>query len=413
MSGACTVLKETRMADPERRRILDLDPIKRAVCLRSREQTEVLQNANPRWRSAVLYLTASLGLGPVTPLSRSCIGLPPQPEVLMEASQPTDECACGTGLLEEQRALPQATDASPQEAVPYRTSARGMERFLAGRTLLSGDGPAWTDLFVQVFSRHSHQKPFLVPAVAEPLIVWVISGEAIVEERELGGEWSATRVHAGTFFLTSTDAPYEMQWSSTGADPFQVMHLYLSVPLFERVARELLGQDAPVQLIDVSGAEDEELTYFLAMIYRELTAESKGSALFLAGLAQSLAVHLIRNYSSSEAGREKNGMLPGYKLRKVLARMESHLDEPFNLGDLASEAGLSEFHFTRAFKSSTGISPSRHFIRQRIARAQTLLQETELSIIAVGNAVGYSSPSHFAQVFKRETGLSPSDYRRR
>jgi methylphosphotriester-DNA--protein-cysteine methyltransferase len=52
-------------------------------------------------------------------------------------------------------------------------------------------------------------------------------------------------------------------------------------------------------------------------------------------------------------------------------------------------------------------------IQQRVAKAKRLLQETNMSIIEVGMAVGYSSPSHFAQTFRRETGLSPSDYRRR
>ncbi len=61
-------------------------------------------------------------------------------------------------------------------SVPDRTSPRGLEQFIAGRTLLSGDSLAWSDLFVQIFSRHQNQEPFLVPAVAEPLVVWVMSG---------------------------------------------------------------------------------------------------------------------------------------------------------------------------------------------------------------------------------------------
>lgn len=91
--------------------------------------------------------------------------------------------------------------------VPLRTSPAGLETYIAGRTLVSGDGPAWTDLFVQVFSRLKVQQPFLVPAVAEPLIVWVISGQACVEERDLGGEWQANTVRVGDFFLTRSPTP--------------------------------------------------------------------------------------------------------------------------------------------------------------------------------------------------------------
>ncbi|MBB3354619.1 AraC family transcriptional regulator [Rhizobium sp. BK049] len=296
-------------------------------------------------------------------------------------------------------------------ARPERTSPLGLEQYIPGRMLVSGDSPAWTDLFVKVYSRLMNQEPFLVPAVAEPLIVWVISGEAVVEERDLDGDWVANTVSAGDFFLTRSPTPYQMRWRAIGDAPFQVMHLYLSVPLFERVAYDVLGCSAPPALRDISGGKDTQLSHLFALIHQELTSEGKGSQLFVQGLAQSLAVHLIRNYAASEAADDRQNALPGFKLRRAFAYLEEHLAEPFNLVQLAETVGMSEFHFSRLFKKATGLSPSRYFIRQRVARAQLLLQETGTSIIEIGMSVGYSSPSHFAQVFRRETGLPPSHYR--
>lgn len=110
---------------------------------------------------------------------------------------------------------------------------------------------------MQVFSRLKVQDPFLVPAVAEPLVVWVISGQACVEERDLGGEWEANTVRVGDFFLTRSPTPYEMRWHAEGDEPFQVMHLYLSVPLFYRVAEGVLGKAASaMRLRDISGGRD-------------------------------------------------------------------------------------------------------------------------------------------------------------
>ncbi len=297
-------------------------------------------------------------------------------------------------------------------ARPERTSPLGLEQYIAGRTLVSGDSPAWTDLFVKVYSRLMNQKPFLVPAVAEPLIVWVISGEAVVEERDLDGDWVANTVAVGDFFLTRSPTPYQMRWRAIGDAAFQVMHLYLSVPLFERVACEVTGCAALPGLRDISGGKDNQLSHLLALIHQELTSEGKGSQLFVQGLAQSLAVHLMRNYATGEAADDRQNALPGFKLRRAFAYLEEHLAQPFNLSQLAESVGMSEFHFSRLFKKATGLSPSRYFIRQRVARAQLLLQETDTSIIEIGMSVGYSSPSHFAQVFRRETGLPPSHYRR-
>ncbi|YCI06853.1 helix-turn-helix domain-containing protein (plasmid) [Ensifer sp. D2-11] len=296
---------------------------------------------------------------------------------------------------------------------PERTSPIGLESYISGTTLISGDGPAWKDVFVQIFSRDRVQHPFLVPAVAEPLIVWVVSGNATVEERDLGGEWTANRVGVGDFFLTRSPAPYEMRWQADGDQPFQVMHLYVSVTLFEKVVGEMLGKlGGNVTLKDVSGGRDTTISRILTLLHGELVAESDGSALFVEGLAQSLAVHLVRQYVVADSERRAQNALPGSKLRRAIAFMAAQLDQPFDLRGLAHAVGMSEFHFSRLFKKATGLSPSLYFIRQRVAKAQQLLQETDKTVIEIGLSVGYSSPSHFAQIFRRETGVSPSHYRR-
>ena len=265
----------------------------------------------------------------------------------MEEPEETSRGALSKGLLSKGYTLPIGEVLDEAAAPPERTSPLGLEQYIAGRTLVSGDGPAWNDLFVQVYSRRDKQEPFLVPAVAEPLIVWVMSGEAIVEERELGGDWVSNTVMVGDFFLTRSPTPYEMRWRSTGTAPFQVMHLYLSVPLFERVAKEVVGVDGPPALLDVSGGKDEQLSHLLALIHQELTAEGKGSQLFVQGLAQSLAVHLIRSYASNDAQDNRQTALPGFKLRRAVTYLEEHLADPFNLAQLAVTVGMSEFHFSR------------------------------------------------------------------
>jgi len=104
--------------------------------------------------------------------------------------------------------------------------------------------------------------------------------------------------------------------------------------------------------------------------------------------------------------------LPGYKLRQITDWMAEHLTEEFSLGRLATQAGLSRFHFQRLFKAATGVSPSRYHIDLRMEEARRLLRETKMSVVDVALEVGYANPSHFARLFRRETVLSPSDYRR-
>lgn len=253
----------------------------------------------------------------------------------------------------------------------------------------------------------------IVPAVAEPLIVWILSGSAIIDERELGGTWISNEVKVGDFFLTNSDTPYEMRWQVTGPERFEVMHLYLGLPIFEQAVAETLGTSIEaVQILDISGKQDRILSLLLEQFRVELTSGHDPSPLFVQGIAQSLAVHLVRNYAVLDERRiSRRNALPAFKLRRVTELMAAQLDKEFSLSQLAREADMSVSHFSRLFKKATSFSPSQYFIQLRIQEAQRLLRETDRSVIDVGLDVGYSSPSHFAQVFRRTVGVSPTEYR--
>ncbi|WP_141312797.1 helix-turn-helix domain-containing protein, partial [Novacetimonas hansenii] len=108
----------------------------------------------------------------------------------------------------------------------------------------------------------------------------------------------------------------------------------------------------------------------------------------------------------------RSTLLPTWKLRRVLDHMEAHLAEPFDLDCLAALCGMSRFHFSRSFRTTTGQPPSGWFMQHRVQKASEMLRKTNLSIIEIALGIGYDSPSHFAQVFRRVTGVSPRHYRK-
>ncbi|MET0848056.1 MAG: AraC family transcriptional regulator [Pseudomonas sp.] len=302
----------------------------------------------------------------------------------------------------------QASTSSPG----IRITGESMREYLPGEPQALSAHPEIKDLVIQLFTHRSVIEPILVPAVVEPLLVLVLAGAARVEERVRGGEWEAADVSAGDFFLTSSDEPYEMRWQTRGGETFEVMHLYLGLPLIEQASRELLGEHVrAVRLRDVSGARDARVAFVMEQLRTEWVEERSPSSLFARSLAQALAVHLVRSYLCDiQPGRRVNA-LQAYKLRKVTDAMTAHLSAEFSLAKLARLAELSDYHFSRMFKRATGLSPSQYFIRLRMVRARQLLLETRRSVIDVGLEVGYSSPSHFSQVFRREVGVTPSEFR--
>ncbi|MDR7283729.1 AraC family transcriptional regulator [Pseudomonas corrugata] len=293
-----------------------------------------------------------------------------------------------------------------------RITAESMPSHLPGEPRLFPTRPQMHDAVVQLFSHHTIVEPILVPAVVEPLLVLVLTGAATVEERTLDGQWESANVEAGDFFLTNTGEPYEMRWQTQDGDTFEVMHLYLGLPLIEQATRELLGEHAgSIKFLDISGARDQRVSCLLDQLRHELIEERQSSPLVVHGLAQALAVHLVRTYLDPSNEVRRTNALQAYKLRRVIDAMNECLAEDFRLAHLAQIADLSEYHFSRMFKRATGLSPSQYFIRLRMSRARNLLLETDHNVIDIGLEVGYSSPSHFSQVFRREVGVTPSAYR--
>ncbi|HEY4449687.1 MAG TPA: helix-turn-helix domain-containing protein [Steroidobacteraceae bacterium] len=105
------------------------------------------------------------------------------------------------------------------------------------------------------------------------------------------------------------------------------------------------------------------------------------------------------------------GGLPRYRLRRVMAYVDSRLGGPISLDDLATVAGVSRFHFHRQFRRSVGVTPHDYVLRMRIERAKGLLTGSDLTVGEVSGAVGFADQSHFSNIFRKLTAMTPRGFR--
>jgi AraC family transcriptional regulator len=113
----------------------------------------------------------------------------------------------------------------------------------------------------------------------------------------------------------------------------------------------------------------------------------------------------------SKLNRTRGG-LTVRQLRRVKEFVDAQISNDITISDLAAVAGLSQFHFIRAFKDSTGLSPYQYVLSERIGRATGLLSKPDLSIADVALAVGFSDASQLNRVFQKFVGLTPTAFRR-
>lgn len=88
------------------------------------------------------------------------------------------------------------------------------------------------------------------------------------------------------------------------------------------------------------------------------------------------------------------------------------LADPLPLSLVARHAGLSESHFCRVFKESTGLTLTDYVNRRRIEWAKKELLKPEMRVSEIAFQIGYQSLSQFNRSFARFTGSSPTLFRR-
>lgn len=99
------------------------------------------------------------------------------------------------------------------------------------------------------------------------------------------------------------------------------------------------------------------------------------------------------------------------RLQSVLGYIETNLAQPIAVGDLAGQANLSPFHFTRAFKQETGQTPYGYLQRRRILRAIGLIGDPHLPLSEIARLCGFANAARFSYAFSLWTGQSPSRFR--
>jgi AraC family transcriptional activator FtrA len=105
------------------------------------------------------------------------------------------------------------------------------------------------------------------------------------------------------------------------------------------------------------------------------------------------------------APRSPDGLAP------TLEWARARLDQPLTVADLAANAHLSPRQLTRRMQTELEASPLDWLHRQRLARAQELLESTDASIDQVATSCGMGTATTLRRHFHRTLGVTPTAYR--
>jgi AraC family transcriptional regulator len=107
----------------------------------------------------------------------------------------------------------------------------------------------------------------------------------------------------------------------------------------------------------------------------------------------------------------RGGLAPR-QMRRIARVLNERLGSKVTLARLAAECGVSVAHFGRAFKQTTGRTPHRWLVEQRVEHAKRLLVTSALPLAEIGATCGFADQSHFTRVFAQLVGSGPGAWRR-
>ncbi len=99
------------------------------------------------------------------------------------------------------------------------------------------------------------------------------------------------------------------------------------------------------------------------------------------------------------------------KLVSIIQKMERSTEEPISPSELAKSVNMSTRQLERLFRRYLNRSPKRYYMELRLDKARNLLLQTDMSVINVALACGFTSPSHFSKCYRAHFNRTP--YRER
>ena len=182
----------------------------------------------------------------------------------------------------------------------------------------------------------------------------VALGGPLVIEARLGGEKVKGRVLPGQSLIMAAERSNVWRWDR----PTEEAHVFLHADFLDRIAAEAGNGRADIS--DRLAFTDTPLRHTILGTHRRNAAPGSISPLFFDMAADVIARRILFRHCQKDGKAVANaaGALTARQLRRMLSLVEDRLSEDISLDDLAGAAGLSRFHFVRAFKRPSGRRPT-------------------------------------------------------
>jgi AraC family transcriptional regulator len=242
---------------------------------------------------------------------------------------------------------------------------------------------------------------------AQHVIVTHADRHSFKVERKLDGRLGRDRMINGDIVVVPANVSHGARWNTE----ININVLILEPTFVARIVYESVDPDC-VELIPHFSKPDLLISQIALTLQKELISNDSGSRLYVDSMAIALSAHLLRHYSAKKHTiQDYTGGLPKYKLQQAIEYIHDHLTEGFSLEAIANYIGISQYHFAKLFKQSTGMTPHQYLIETRLEKAKILLAKTDFTISEIAYRTGFANQSHLTRLFRKYLSTTPKAYR--
>jgi AraC family transcriptional regulator len=254
------------------------------------------------------------------------------------------------------------------------------------------------------------QSPHQIEARFTHHVLGILTSDENQQEiLRIGDEEYDGRFDRGTGFIVPAEIDYFSAWKSTDTG---INFTFDPAFLTQIADRDLEIDRSKTELLCRPFVRDPQLTAIANLFQHEIETGGMGGTLYAESLRNILSVHLLRHYSAfTSRSPLPISSLSSIQLDRILDYIETHLSQTIHLANLAAIVRISESHFSRSFKQSTGTTPHQYVLKRRVERAKQLLLKSQLSILEVALECGFAHPGHLSRHFKRIVGTTPNKFR--
>lgn len=143
-----------------------------------------------------------------------------------------------------------------------------------------------------------------------------------------------------------------------------------------------------------------------------IISQSHGNELAVKVSDQFILDHIRSNTERQQSVLDQFWQAKSTKLETAIKQMESHIEDPLALEQIAEIIGITVRHLIRLFQKHLQKTPAQFYLEIRLNHAKHLLEKTSMSVTQIAIASGFASAKHFSSCYKSLFGSTPAAQRR-